>query len=202
MDLAAAKDHVLKVAKNLISEDFEFSSREKMYVDFIKYSLGIAGSYDLNKGVILFGSVGTGKTSVMRIMQRAFHKKPFKIASARHVARDCVASDKPMKIIDDYGRHSYRRTQYGHVDYKSPINVCFDDLGAELSSIKHYGNIFPVMEDIIQDRYIEFIERGLITHFTTNMNAKMIEEIYGKRTIDRIVQMCNAVNMDGDSLRR
>lgn len=188
--------------EQLLGANFKIEPKE-IYTDMIKWFCGQVGELDLEKGICLIGSVGTGKTTIFRVLQASYRKeKPFRIASARHISRDAMASDKPILIVDFYGRHSYAKTQHGHVDHLKPIDTLFDDLGAENESIKFYGNEIKIMGDIIQDRYIEFIERGMLTHATMNLNGDAFEAFYGKRCYDRWKEMCNIITLDGESKRK
>ena len=71
---------------------------------------------------------------------------------------------------------------------------CFDDLGDEEAK-NNYGNYREVMKDVIETRYEHFIDYGLLTHFTTNLDMDDIEKRYGSRARSRIMQMCNIIDI-------
>lgn len=158
------------------------------------------GGWDVNKGLLICGSVGTGKTLSMEVMRHI--TRNLKIVKTRHIIRDFFAANPPTSVIDQYGRHSYNKTPSGGLEINKPIIVCFDDFGLETLNAKSYGNDTPIMEEIILDRYDEFVSRGMKTIATTNLNVEMIAECYGERVKDRLKQMVTKVNLDGESKRK
>lgn len=140
---------------------------------------------DLNKGILLSGPIGTGKTTLMNLM------KLFEPAQGRFIMRSCrdVSFEfikEGYETIHKYSRHSFQ--PYTH----NPRTFCFDDLGTE-NTLKYFGNECNVMAEVLLSRYDLFISRGLITHFTTNLSAPEIEEIYGNRARSRMREMLNLI---------
>lgn len=148
------------------------------------------GELELSKGVCLMGSVGTGKTVLMKIckqfaalLQNKTHG--FFFDSCRDVFNE-VSFNGDISILNKYRNHPR----------------CFDDLGQEPRIFKHFGNDVSVMELIISKRYDLHIQSHRITHFTTNLNFKELGEVYGERIEDRMKEMCNVIVLDGQSRRR
>jgi len=138
------------------------------------------------KGILLAGCVGSGKTSLMQILRPL---ASFGMVSCRHVARDF--STDGGKILDKYGR--YLPTQ--PITGSTPGTIkdyCFDDLGEEKNS-KFYGVESNVMAEIIQDRYEYYLSQGAKTHFTTNLKPEEIENEYGDRVWSRLKEMCHII---------
>jgi len=102
-----------------------------------------------------------------------------------------------MSPIDYYS--SLQRADIGHIYNHEYLGCCFGDLGAENES-KSFGNTRNVMDDIIFNRYESKIPFHY-THFTTNLDADMIKQIYGERTLDRLCEMCNVLVIEGESFR-
>ena len=125
---------------------------------------------DLNKGIMLVGPVGCGKTSLMNICRFLVP------AENRHSIKSC------RDISYEFAKEGYeaiqRYTKGSFSPYKGePKAWCFDDLGLE-NTMQFYGNECSVMAEILLSRYDSF---DMITHITTNLNSDEIENRYGLR---------------------
>lgn len=145
--------------------------------------------YDLSKGILLFGGVGCGKTSLMEWF-RQNPNNPYTIVSCR-------------KVSYDYSEHGAEAIKQFNGIIKSnnkQLGVCFDDLGTE-DDKKHFGNHSNVMADIILNRYDKLKIGGVPhlqskTHITTNLSRKEIIERYGSRVESRLNEMFNIFIFD------
>ncbi|SHI28807.1 hypothetical protein SAMN05443429_1012 [Cruoricaptor ignavus] len=146
---------------------------------------------DLNKGLMLSGPIGCGKTTLFRIMQKfPKNQASFGIVSTRKVVSEFM--QQGYEILENYSfgqQYNYNR---------KPIVWCFDDLGAEASS-KYFGNNCNVMAEILLSRYDLFIEKGIPTHLTTNLTAAEIEQVYGNRIRSRMREMFNLIGYSAKS---
>lgn len=140
---------------------------------------------NLDKGILLSGPVGCGKTSLMSLMKLlppAEHK--FYIKPCRDVSFEFI--QEGYEIIQKYSKGKL---------YPDPKTVCFDDLGTE-NNIKYYGNECNVMAEILLSRYDLFISKKIKTHITTNLSASEIESAYGNRVRSRLRSMLNLIAFD------
>jgi len=140
---------------------------------------------DLNKGIMLSGPVGIGKTSLMNLMKiltTAEHK--FYIKPCRDINYEFI--QEGYEIIQRYSKGKL---------YPDPKTICFDDLGTE-NNIKYYGNECNVMAEILLSRYDLFIAKKIHTHITTNLSASEIESAYGNRVRSRLRSMVNLISFD------
>jgi len=139
----------------------------------------------LDKGILLSGPIGVGKTSMMHLVrQLAGPARNYRMKSCRDVSFEF--SGLGVNVIYKYTRESY-------VSYPDlPGTICFDDLGLEME-VKDYGVSWNLMAEILLSRYDHFIHHGMLTHVTTNLNSKEIEARYGKRLRSRMRQMFNVV---------
>lgn len=135
----------------------------------------------LGKGILLFGGVGVGKTTLLQAFRQNMSFS-YRIVSCRDIESEF--SQGGDSIVQKYSFNFKIPTNsnpYGHQE----IGYCFDDLGTETSVSKHYGKAKNVMSEIILNRYDHGLD-GPATHITTNLSEQEIEEVYGTRVIDRI----------------
>lgn len=140
---------------------------------------------DLNKGVLLSGPLGSGKTTLMFLMKTltsAEHK--FYIKPCRDISYEFI--QEGYEIIQRYSKGKL---------YPDPKTICFDDLGTE-NNIKYYGNECNVMAEILLSRYDLFIAKKIKTHITTNLSATEIDSAYGNRVRSRLGSMVNLISFD------
>ena len=141
---------------------------------------------NLNKGIMLSGPVGCGKTSLMNIMkyltpiEYKFYVKP-----CRDISFEFIQDG--YEIIHKYSK--------GKLYVSEPKTICFDDLGTE-NNLKYFGNECNVMAEILLSRYDLFSSKKLLTHITTNLSASEIETHYGNRVRSRLREMVNLIAYD------
>lgn len=141
---------------------------------------------NLNKGILLTGPIGCGKTSLMNLMKYiAPIENKFSVKPCRDISFEFIQDG--YQII-----HKYSIGQLYHTD---PRTYCFDDLGTE-NNLKYFGNECNVMAEILLSRYDLFISKKLKTHITTNLSATEIEKHYGNRVRSRLRELCNLIAFD------
>lgn len=59
--------------------------------------------------------------------------------------------------------------------------------------MKYYGNECNSMSEILLSRYDLFIQKGTLTHITTNLSASELESVYGSRVRSRMREIFNLV---------
>lgn len=131
------------------------------------------GTNSLQKGVLLSGRPGTGKTLLLRLFRALVRDSDFSFRIAT-----------TLQVADDYAKN-------GSEAIHSYTGIwCFDDLGIE-PAVAHFGDRRDVMTELIHHRYRLWQEQGTITHFSTMLEPEQISERYGEMNYSRLVQMCN-----------
>lgn len=134
---------------------------------------------DPEKGILLTGPVGCGKTSLMRLLKHLVpSQRPYRIIPARNIVFGF--NHIGYKTIEDYGDGQF---------------FCFDDLGVEPFG-RHYGKDCNVMGEVLLSRYEFFLKTKIKTHATTNLRAQELEDMYGNRVRSRMRQLFNLVAFD------
>jgi len=134
---------------------------------------------DINKGILLSGPVGCGKTSLMKLIRHMVpHQKSYDVIPCRNIA--FAFNNIGYKIIEDYGDQRF---------------YCFDDLGVEPTG-RHFGKDCNVLGEILLSRYDLFLNHKILTHATTNLNAEELEDRYGNRVRSRMRQLFNLIAFD------
>jgi DNA replication protein DnaC len=141
---------------------------------------------DLNKGILLSGPVGCGKTSLLNLMK---HLTP---TEHKFIVKPC--REISFEFIKE-GYEVIQRYSSGNKLQNGVKNYCFDDLGTE-NNLKYFGNECNVMGEILLSRYDLFINKKIITHITTNLSAGEIEIQYGNRVRSRLRAMLNLISYD------
>jgi DNA replication protein DnaC len=158
---------------------------------------------DTNKGILLSGPVGCGKTSLMMLLQHlAPHKTNYEIIPTRN-------------IVFSFNTSGYEVLE----KYNETKNYCFDDLGVEPTGC-HYSKECNVMGEILLSRYDLFTRHPedvmlslskyvsgshqkyfrTQTHITTNLNAEELEKRYGNRVRSRLREMFNLISFNQNSI--
>src|ERR1044072_7765812 len=167
-------------------------------------------SYSLEKGIVLCGNVGTGKSTLMRLFARN-KRQCFNLVSCRKLA--AIYAQDGHGIFEAYRGPRMEPINDASIFYQRQVGYCFDDLGTEEIK-KMMGNEMNVMEEILQNRYdMKYKYPFTQTHITTNLAYDDqtdetsnfypgIESIYGTRVRSRMREMFNTIVLDGPDRRK
>jgi len=149
---------------------------EQLYYYFIG---DVKFNGNLNKGVLLSGAIGCGKTILLSSFFELFtnfYEEDSKI---------WLHSTDLMGYIEDCNNDSRHNKRI----------IFIDDIGKESHDYKNYGNVIFPFEDFVRKRY----NQGFLNFGTTNYKLDDME--YVKHTKDRMIEMYNIIEYPGKSRR-
>lgn len=186
--------------KEFIIHEQNKATIEKLALYFTGNTDFEIGGYSLNKGILLMGNVGVGKTDLMRFFQRN-KKQCYRVVSCREVADSYTnydPKDSSETVEKDFATLTHTALNDAAYFYQRGIGFCFDDLGTE--EIKNnYGNKKNVMADVIMAIYDK--KSYVPFHITTNLDYDEIEAMYGTRVRSRLREMFNVFILSGNDMR-
>lgn len=188
-----------------ICPQFQIADNMKSLLnDIMRWCLMLDGKYDPDKGLWLWGGIGTGKSTMLEIVR-----------GYCYLVRPPVCyreKDNPGAMRRDPWAYSFRITNASYVagifakegypgieEYITSCRQAFDEVGRECIPTGYFGNMENVFQYIFQRRYD--IRRGDFTHVTSNLAPEQIGEIYGDHIYDRCFEMFNFIQMSGESWR-
>lgn len=143
----------------------------------------------LKKGLMLMGPNGSGKSHLLKFF-RHNSIQSFKMVQAIKITADYKEHGepavKPFYNITGGERNKFGKDVYGH---------CIDDVGAEETPAKYYGQEKNVIAEILQFRYDTIAHNA--THITTNLTPEQLQSRYGSRAYDRMKEMFNVIPFNG-----
>ncbi len=181
---------------NLNNRTFIIDQNNKKFLNvFCKYfaqdpTFETEHNGELDKGLFVFGSNGTGKTSSFEIIQRIS-----KIYSINQIWTPIIST---QNVVEQFNL-SVSNKKDDVIKYYSKGKYMFDDLGSEIKA-SNYGKE-DIFSRILELRYNEFIKKGTKTYITSNLSFEDIKERYGVRVYDRCYQMFNQLELNGKSRR-
>ena len=151
-------------------------------------------AYSFEKGILLFGNVGCGKSEIMKILEWN-QKASYQCCSCADIARE--HSTKGYNQFDKYTNpapnHSTSQRFFGH----ELLGWCFDDIGFETEA-RHFGKATNIMAEILHKSYENPKMRGRI-HGTTNLSSEELLRYYGTRITSRMRESFNVIAYHKDA---
>ena len=177
--------------KKFINETFEnwdFNKGNKsMYNVGVKYCEKFKEVKKEGLGFILYGKPGNGKTYLSNCIGNRLLNK--------FVPVICVGINQLLERI----RQTYNK--YGNEGEDTILRglaladlLILDDLGAEQLTEWSVSKVYT----IIDSRY----RNKLPIIISTNKTVSELRDMYGERTIDRVLEMCTPIENKGESIRK
>ena len=153
-----------------------------------QYGQNITNAIREGKGLMLRGSVGTGKTTLAIAIMRKAIEQGIRCLFVNNIS----LNDKLLNLLNSDRKEL---SNYDTLLRTVPLLV-IDDFGAE-SDRNSKSWLVEKMESIIGDRY----DRMLPTIITTNLTKDEIKARYNERIYDRLRDTCDLLIFRGKSLR-
>lgn len=150
----------------------------------------------LEKGILLAGNFGVGKTWLMRLFAKN-QRQVYFIRTAKQIANDFETHGD--ESLEQYIKPFENASNDSAMFYQKYSGLCIDDMGTE--DIKsHYGNRKNVIGDLIELRYPKGL-MGVLFHATTNLTSEQLSNYYGGRVISRLREQVNLIELTGKDRR-
>lgn len=146
---------------------------------------------DLNKGILLSGDCGVGKTTMMT----TFHLMGKSLLETTGSELMWFQMINCNDLVEEFESEETESGNF-HKQYKTG-NKYFDDFGTERIASK-YGKS-NLMQEILEKRYLDLSWK---TYLTSNLSPEEINGKYGFRVYDRLFEQFNYIELTGDSFRR
>ena len=159
---------------------------EKIFNICSKYASNFNEAKENNIGLLIYGTPGNGKTHATACIANYLMQKG--------IPTICVSINKMLeRIKETYSSYGKEGEETVLKSLSNADLLIIDDLGTEQKNEWSASKIY----NIIDSRY----RNSLPTIITTNININDLENMYHKRTYDRLMEMCTPVVSDGKSIR-
>lgn len=132
----------------------------------------------LTTSLLLQGTPGSGKTSLMNALYSLYH---YYYSNSTY---RCTA-----KMINDNYQSKLDKERSFYDEFKKADYLFVDDLGTEPDKFKDYGVDYTPIPELLYERY----ERQRVTVISTNLPDSKLMARYGRRIMDRFEEMCQRI---------
>lgn len=191
------KFYFMRFRQHFIIDQYNKGLIEKLALYFTGDTEFNKPGYSLDRGILIMGNVGRGKTELMKFFQKN-KKRCYTVIPCSTVADEyLVYKDEIEKV---YSSGIEKPLHDPSVFFQKHIGYCFDDLGTEENK-NAFGNKKNVLADIIMAIYNKKDFEKF--HITTNLDIdeKEFEQRYGTRVVSRFKEMFNVFILDGTDRR-
>lgn len=129
-------------------------------------------------GLLLTGTLGNGKTTMLQTIYRLFNRVGVAIGDAQDI-------------------FAHYKNNQGSLRYWNEPLLLIDDLGVEPARCIIYGEESYPMSRLLLHRY----DKRLTTIIATNLTFEAILDRYGDRVADRMLETFDAIKYEAESYR-
>ena len=140
-------------------------------------------------GLLLYGNVGSGKTTIMDAISNLFSCKGIQY-------RGVNIGFKRLESVELYQMYKFKYQEFDEIK-KCPL-LAIDDFGIEPVYINVFGTDISPISELLYHRY----QNRLTTIITTNLAVEDIRKRYGDRIADRFNEMMHCVLFANQSYRQ
>lgn len=147
-------------------------------------------------GLLLYGTVGTGKTTMLNAICRVINT--FARPDYHEITLD---DDKSMAVKVIRAKDVIEAWQNDRDRYNKMCRVellGIDEFGVEAIDVKTFGNANEPIIDLLSTRY----DKQRCTMISSNLDMEAIGTRYGDRLQDRFVEMFKTIAFTGKSFRK
>jgi len=193
------KKFVWQTFKNSYERRFKFNENNQDIIytllryfmqdpEFNSYGL-IKKGYSLNKGILLYGDIGVGKSTLFQVLHETGRK-----LLAYGIKDFWFTNYSAIKLVQEFMSSANDPLSTFNLKNLSTGRLYLDDLGMEE---KAYGR-----KEVGADLLFERNRNRAKTFATSNLSPSQLAEKYGPRIGDRIIEDFNIIKWTGESLRQ
>ncbi|GAB6013063.1 hypothetical protein [Viscerimonas tarda] len=171
-------------------QSFVFDEKNESVIRQLFFYLTLDDHFfgDPQKGIMLVGKYGCGKTLIMQAMAEMYNS----VIHSLHLQRPLLKFLKSSELLDLLKEKSIKSFS------QQPLVI--DEFGREPKQIMDFGNLRSPMIELLCKRY----DTGAWTHGVSNFTLETLgsENLYGQMTGDRLKSMFNFIELKGESRRK
>ena len=177
----------------VVSRGYKMEVVPRIAIDKVAQWLGMKEG---RVGLLLYGTVGTGKTTMLNAICRVINT--FAKPNYHEITLDDDKS-KAVKVIrakDVIEAWQNDRDRYNKMCRVELLGI--DEFGVEAIDVKTFGNANEPIIDLLSTRY----DKQRCTMISSNLDMEAIGTRYGDRLQDRFVEMFKTIAFTGKSFRK
>lgn len=196
------KEFETKFSKSLVKNENQVENLKVLFYYFLqdeafylcKNLRSDISKPSFQKGLLVMGGCGVGKTAYFKIFESVFSKDPqnrFKYYGAKELVRNYELCQTPLD--KDYFFKDFTRK-----------NIFLDDIGSEKEA-SNFGKV-DIIQEVLYLRYEKKLKvYASCNYSSSDMSAeetlKELGKKYGERIYDRFFELFNIIEFNGRSYR-